>query len=196
MSITRICIQCGKEFTRRKYSSDHDKQIYCSLDCFHASKRLIRSGSDNGKWKPKIDIVCAYCGEHFETYPSRVGRRKYCCKDHKRLADLERIADGPRTNLEVAMARGLTKSGIAFAEQVIMFNNFMVDFKLSEHPLIIQCDGVFWHNREKAALHDQAQDQQLEEAGYDVLRFTDQELLDHIDDCLALVKQTIGHEHP
>jgi len=190
--ITRVCQQCGKQFEVRK--SVGKNALYCSLACFHASGKLTPGrGSENSNWKPKVAIVCAYCGKEFETFPSRGERTKYCCKKHAILGNLKRFASGQRTNIERAMADTLRKNRIAFDEQVVMFDKFMVDFKLSEYPIIVQCDGVYWHDRPRAKAKDKGQDAYLVKAGYIVLRFTDNQVLHQMPSCIKAIKRAINN---
>ena len=188
--IKRICQHCGKQFEVRK--SVGKNALYCSKKCFHASGKLTPGrGSDNPKWKPKITVACAYCGKQFETYPSRNGRTKYCCNTHRMLGNLKRFAAGERTDIERAMSTALRKNRIAFDEQVVMFGKFMVDFKLADYPIIVQCDGAYWHNRPDAKRRDKGQDAYLVKAGYIVLRFTDNQLLHQMPSCIQTIKQAI-----
>ena len=188
--ITRTCQQCGKQFDVRK--SVGKSALYCSKKCFHASGKLTPGhGPDNPHWKPKITVVCAYCGKQFETFPSRNGRSKYCCQKHRMLGLLNHLAARGRTDIERAMADILRKNRIAFDEQVVMFDKFMVDFKLSEYPIIVQCDGMYWHDRPGVRTRDKGQDAYLVKAGYIVLRFTDNQILHQMPSCIRTIKQAI-----
>jgi len=187
--ITRTCQHCGKQFDVRK--SVGKNASYCSKECFHASGKLGGIGPNNPHWKEKVLITCAYCGKEFETVPSRGERKKYCCKKHAVLGNLKRFASGQRTDIESAMADALRKSHIAFNEQVVMFDKFMVDFKLTNYPIIVQCDGVYWHSSPGAKRRDKGQDAYLVKAGYVVLRFTDRQVLHQMPSCIQLIKQTI-----
>ena len=89
------------------------------------------------------------------------------------------------------MANALTGKGIAFSEQVPMFDKFLVDFKLNNYPIIIQRDGDYWHNRPHVRSRDKGQDRYLAKSGYMVLRFDDKQILNNIDGCLSLIKSAI-----
>ena len=191
--ITRTCQHCGKQFDVRK--SVGRNASYCSKECFHASGKLGGIGSNNPHWKEKVLITCAYCGKEFETVPSRGERKKYCCKKHAVLGNLKRFASGQRTDIESAMADALRKNRIAFGEQIVMFDKFMVDFKLTNYPIIVQCDGVYWHSSPDAKRRDKGQDAYLVKAGYVVLRFTDRQVLHQMPSCIQLIKQTIKNPH-
>ena len=187
--VTKTCERCGKEFSVR--SSTARGQRYCSRKC--AAKYLgdLFAGEQSPVWKERIKLVCAYCGKEFETVPSRGERTKYCCKKHAILGNLKRFASGQRTDIERAMADALRRNHITFEEQVVMFDKFMVDFKLTNYSIIVQCDGVYWHSSPYAKRRDKGQDAYLVKAGYVVLRFTDRQVLHQMPSCIKLIKQTI-----
>lgn len=189
--VVLTCATCQRTFSvRRSYK---DKQIYCSRKCARISinTRYTRGNNPIQRGKGKVEIICKFCGIKFKTFPCRVGRKNYCCKQHSTLNNLLRFSSNERTNLEIAMANALNKSKIKFEEQVVMFNKFMVDIKLIEYPIIIQCDGMYWHDRPKARARDKGQDHYFDKTGYIVLRFNDKQILEHIDTCIKQIKQTI-----
>jgi len=183
------CERCGKVFKIR--SSVAKVQRYCSQKCSGASIGESQTGKDNPRWKPKVKLNCDYCGKEFKTYPSRIGRKKYCCKKHRLLGHLKRLASNPRTDIEKAMAEALTKAGIEHEEQVTMCDKFLVDFLLPAHKLVVQCDGVYWHDRPEVIGRDKGQDRYLTKCGYTVLRFTDKQIYNNISKCIEKIKRTI-----
>lgn len=187
--VTKICNGCGKSYTVR--SSYIDSQKFCSRECGHKYANLP-TGKNNHKWKPKILVTCSYCGKTFETFPSRAGRRQYCCKKHRILGNLQRLAQNPRTNIEIEMGMALRRARIAYEEQVTMYDKFMVDFKLTNHAIVIQCDGTYWHSMPDAKRRDKGQDAYLSRCGYIVLRFNEKQILSHIDACIATIKKAIA----
>lgn len=187
---TKRCKECNKEFAIK--NSLVEKQDYCSLACFHKTGKISpKHGEANHKWKPKVKIVCEYCGKEFETFPSRKDRKKYCCASHRIVGNLMRLSTNPRTNIEKKMYEMLNSNRIKFTEQTVMFDKFMVDFFIEQHKIIIQCDGVYWHERKKTKDRDRGQDAYLAKAGYIVIRFTDNQILEHPDSCLSIIKSTI-----
>ena len=193
-TVTRVCKACGKSFeVRRSYA---DKQMFCSRQCW--KNTIYRpKGQSSPKFKGKVTIICAYCGKPFETFPSRANRAKYCCRNHASLANAKRFSGEHRTNLEIAMADALRSAHLQFSEQVPMCDRWIVDFVLAQYPIVIQCDGVYWHDRPKAKSRDRGQDSYLANAGYIVLRFTDKQILHHIAACVRTIKRTIAnHQLP
>jgi very-short-patch-repair endonuclease len=185
---TIICQGCGIEFRIRH--SVAKTQKYCSKECggIYGSHP---TGIKNHKWKPKIKLICQYCGKQFETFPCRAGRRNYCSKKHATLGNLQRFASGKRTDIEIAMADALKKAKIEFAEQVILFDKFMVDFLLTDRRIVIQCDGLFWHSPKNVQSRDRGQDKYLNKAGYEVLRFTDKEIYRDLSACIEKINNAI-----
>ena len=187
--ITNICERCGSNYRVRP--SVARVQRYCSQQCSGASIGATRTGKNNPRWKPKITIRCAYCDVPFEIYPSRLGRSKYCCKEHRILGNLKRLSKNPRTNIEISMADALTEAKLEYTQQALMFNKFLVDFKLTDHPIVVQCDGLYWHDRPPTKKRDRGQDAYMAKAGYVVLRFSDAQILSNVASCISQIKKTI-----
>ena len=80
---------------------------------------------------------------------------------------------------------------INYSEQVILFDKFMVDFLLPSHNIIIQCDGMYWHDRPRARAKDKGQNNYFVKAGYIVLRFTDEQIHKSMGACIATIKKAI-----
>jgi very-short-patch-repair endonuclease len=85
----------------------------------------------------------------------------------------------------------LKRNHIAHLEQVVMFDKFMVDFLLTDYPIVIQCDGAYWHNRPKVKSRDKGQDAYLVKAGYTVLRFDERQILHSPRECIKSIKSAI-----
>lgn len=72
-----------------------------------------------------------------------------------------------------------------------MCGKFMVDFRLTDYPVIIQCDGTYWHDRPRTRSRDRGQDRYLTKAGYIVLRFNDHQILHEVQSCILAIRQAI-----
>lgn len=196
-TIDKVCPICGKQFT--VLATIANRYSVCSRGCrfargTHSLNFIRRPGSKTGpaspKFKPKISIICDYCGCMFNTYPCRAkdGRRKYCCKQHRHLGNLKRLASVQRTDIEIAMASALDNASIPYQEQAVMFGKFMVDFLLSTSHIIVQCDGIYWHDRPGTRARDRGQDAYLAKCGYLVLRFTDKDITSNLTGCIECVR--------
>ena len=71
------CLQCGKEFISRKRG-----RKFCSVGCC----LLYRTGKST---KPKLEVRCLICGKPFKIWPSRLGKRKYCSKECRKIGRSE-----------------------------------------------------------------------------------------------------------
>ena len=75
------------------------------------------------------------------------------------------------------------QTGFRFTQQY-KINGAYVDLCCRSHQVVIELDGSSHeHKREE----DQERDQRLVENGYMVLRFSNQEVIDHIDKVLAKI---------
>ncbi|CAN7421009.1 DNA (Cytosine-5-)-methyltransferase [Neorhizobium galegae bv. officinalis bv. officinalis str. HAMBI 1141] len=77
--------------------------------------------------------------------------------------------------------------GIGFRRQMPIAG-YIVDFACPEHKLIIEIDGVS-HSYDQNIRRDLTRDQQLASLGWQVVRFTNDEVHGHIDDvCMHLLR--------
>jgi very-short-patch-repair endonuclease len=68
--------------------------------------------------------------------------------------------------------------------------NYIADFMCKELMLIIEVDGLS-HHWEEVALNDNTREQALIEGGFMVLRFNDDDVLNHIDDVSYRIRDYI-----
>ena len=80
--------------------------------------------------------------------------------------------------------------GIGFRRQMPIAG-YIVDFACPEHKLIIEIDGVS-HSYDQNIRRDLTRDQQLASLGWQVVRFTNDEVHGHIDDVCMHLLRTIG----
>ena len=70
---TTTCKNCGDTFEHKP----HMHPVFCDMGCRDDYKR--DHGDECNFWKGgMVEIECERCGDEFKTYPSRVGRKKYC----------------------------------------------------------------------------------------------------------------------
>ena len=85
--------------------------------------------------------------------------------------------------------RGRRLHGLKFRRQQPV-GNYIVDFVCLEEGVIVEVDGS-QHAAEKAT--DQRRDKWLEEEGFKVVRFWDNEVLTNIDGVLEIIGRTCLH---
>ena len=74
--------------------------------------------------------------------------------------------------------RASTMKGFQFRRQRPVLN-YIADFMCKELMLVIEIDGIT-HHSEEAIKKDEIRQKALETAGFTVLRFSDEEVLNHI----------------
>lgn len=166
---TITCATCGKAFYRiaSRLNVGH---AYCSQEC----RRL------------RVELVCPVCGKTFRRPPSDLRTVNYCSDDCRNTGTMERTANGEiycrATSLEVAGRAILNALRLPYREQQVIGGKFTVDAVLTEHPVIIQWDGDFWHGNPAKGEHltaiqqtniarDRKCNAYLRKCGYAVLRF-------------------------
>lgn len=95
------------------------------------------------------------------------------------------------TDAEATMWRHLKGSqlGKPFRRQHIILDN-IVDFVCLPSKLIIEIDGGY-HNDVKQKLHDELRTDELEQMGFQVIRFTNEDVHKRIEYVLETIKQKI-----
>ncbi|WP_424962538.1 endonuclease domain-containing protein [Ekhidna sp.] len=68
--------------------------------------------------------------------------------------------------------------------------NYIVDFFCKELKLIIEVDG-YTHQFEEVAAKDQIREKELENMGYNILRFEDSEVLNDINNVVRTIENWI-----
>jgi very-short-patch-repair endonuclease len=87
-----------------------------------------------------------------------------------------------------ALRAGLRK-GYGFRRQRPVLN-FIADFMCKELKLVIEVDGIT-HTWAVTIAKDKLKDENLTEAGFQILRFTDDEVLEKMDDVIERIDRKI-----
>lgn len=139
----------------------------------HSSNERRMTASDNGK--ENIKKLLSIPPEQ---------KRANSVKAAKALQDKK----GP-TSIEQIMMDSLDRLGIEYIFQFPFANKFLCDFKLANHNIIIECDGIYWHSSPEAKRRDKGKDAYLTKCGFKVLRFTGIQIRKDIGRCLAIIKE-------
>ncbi len=179
------CGICGK----KKYLALYRlKDInFCSREC--ANEYLRRN---------KVNFICKICGKGFSWSKSRLKNSTptYCSMECRNKDSDHMIKCGLNSTIKQHEKMGLNKLelegrgilkelGIRFNEQVLMFNKFLVDVLLKDKPIIIQWDGEYWHTKRENVLRDKSQDAYLKKCGYTIIRITDKEIKNNLEEVYA-----------
>jgi very-short-patch-repair endonuclease len=97
---------------------------------------------------------------------------------------------GKPTSIELAIMKILDKHNIEYERQRFMKeikHAYAADFFIPEVNLVIEADGVFWHNYPNGNEIDHVRTYELEHAGFNVLRFWGNDIRENVN----MVEQTI-----
>lgn len=169
------------------------KKLFCSLKC--ANKYQGRN---------KLKFNCKTCGKIFKWSKSRISQAnpKYCsmiCRneDTETLifnsikGNLSNLKKNGLNRLELKGNQILNELGIKYENQVLMFKKFIVDVLIEKSKLIIQWDGEYWHTKPKRKKLDESQDLYLSKCGYKVLRITDKQIKENINQVYDNIRKSI-----
>ena len=78
---------------------------------------------------------------------------------------------------------------IRFRRQHII-GDYIVDFACLQKMLVIEVDGEYHYTNEQKALDD-IRTEYLNKIGFSVIRFTNEQVVNHIDDVLAHIEELI-----
>lgn len=111
-------------------------------------------------------------------------------------SNLQRLAHTLRNNMtksEACMWKYVLRTGLmkgySFRRQRPI-DKYIVDFLCRELHLIIEVDGLI-HNTDEAVERDEQRDRHLEQLGFTILRFTSNEVLQHINEVRGAIDQWI-----
>lgn len=65
------------------------------------------------------------------------------------------------------------------------------DFYLPKNKLLVECDGLYWHNSEIQKIKDKKHEEFAHENGYNVIRFTDKEIKESKSNCFDKILEFI-----
>ena len=96
----------------------------------------------------------------------------------------------PAENALWQALRNRKLNGVKFRRQHAI-NNFIVDFLSTDHQLIIEVDGDV-HAERSQAEYDAGRSYELEKAGYRVLRFSNEQVLNDLPQVLQNISEALA----
>ena len=173
------CEFCEKLFNIHNYRIHLAK--FCSKECHNKSQEVL-----------EIKLyTCKFCKKEFSSKEDRV----YCCRECYDNDKETLRENGIKTCLKLQNHKGPNKLELKgryllekleyilykdFFEQVTLYNICCVDILFPDKKIIIQWDGIYWHNKPKRAALDISQDNYLIKCGYKIIRVKDFEFKDEI----------------
>ena len=95
------------------------------------------------------------------------------------------------TKIELAFEAQLRANKIKYLKQYNADGIACVDFFIPKYKIIIQCDGNYWHSKEKHRQRDVDQDLRLWFKGYKVFRFWGSEINKDVKKCMRKINKEI-----
>jgi very-short-patch-repair endonuclease len=189
--VDRFCLRCGKKFSVKPCFIKLGHGKYCSRSC---------SGKANGfvnRWKKKVERIersCTTCGKIFYVTPYTIkkGWGKYCSISCSTIWK-HRYNYNKRTKIELKLEDVLKRYGIKYeAQKVIPEGRTVADFYIPEQRLVIYADGTYWHKSKRAnergvPKRDATQDLLLGLHGYNVFRFSEEDINKSPESCIDRV---------
>ena len=185
--ITLKCAECGVLFER--YTKEIDRQHRNGRDTFFCSLSCGAIHHNRSRKLPRINVICEYCGEEFET-SSGCKQARFCsrsCASAGSVTDYRRAKQresGLKTNnLAKNIGKGLRKREWwkyvdidSFLDEHGVNHIFewqtmdrVFDLKLNDYNLLIEFDGPYHKDDRQRAL-DNEKDRVAKDLGYGIIR--------------------------
>lgn len=107
-----------------------------------------------------------------------------CLGIYATKCNLKQVSD---TTIELAIEEELIKHGYNYQKQVPLCGITIADFLLTDHYIVIYCDGDYWHSFPDAQIRDKKQIEVLETAGYKVYRFWEKDIRKSPETCIKSI---------
>ena len=132
--------------------------------------RMLKQGI--GNWQLAEKRICKKCGKEFKFRKgSTIGLFcSHSCYMHYK----------GRTTIEIIIKDLLEDLGIKYKEQY-KIEKFYFDFYLPEKNTLIECDGDYWHSKEKAIRNDKLKNSLAKKLNYNLIRFSEKKIKTEIN---------------
>jgi very-short-patch-repair endonuclease len=125
-------------------------------------------------------------------------------RDHEhRLRTAAGRDDVPRPKKFMSKIEGMLMNGILSQRFPYQFwgqylingdSSYRVDFAFPQLKVAVEADGEEWHASSEDIQRDKVRDSQLASQGWIVLRFTEQEIEDQIDDIMKVISRVLSQK--
>lgn len=194
-AIINKCVVCGHGYKVKKYKVEHKGSKCCSNKCRGVYQSRSFCGTSNSNWRGGLKpAICQTCGDAFNyrASPSRAKRGRFCSPRCKGLWIAQNMKTRD-TGIEIAIEKELIRRGVDYKKQHRIKRIAVVDFFVGDN-IVIQCDGVYWHNLPNVKKKDLDQDFTMTFHGYKIFRFNDIEINKSPSKCIDKVIRHIGKE--
>jgi very-short-patch-repair endonuclease len=163
--VPMICQKCGKTFQIHRYRLPTAK--FCSFSCIHKGDR------------PRLGKKCT--PEQIERIRMGVKKLNRGSEYYRKmgLRGAKKLYLRQPTSIEIILYETLKNRGLLFETQKIINGKFCVDAYIPSLNLIVEADGKYWHSLPKIVGKDKAENAYLTKCGYNLLRLTESEIMNH-----------------
>jgi very-short-patch-repair endonuclease len=155
--------------------------IYMRL--WMAGTQMRRTGHDGWKWGP----------EQHEKRAAATARGAFQGIQRERFRRLGRMTPKMNSPQEQLFQQALIRAGLSFETQSRELGRYYPDIKLHQQPVLIEIDS-WGHLMASAAEFDKKRDAELAEAGYTVVRFSNEQIEEDVDSCVTWLIDRFGLE--
>lgn len=148
---------------------------------YKEKQRKSKMGVKNGMSKLNPNSVEA------RKHMSRI-KKEFYLKHPEKHPNIIMSNKGYTTSIERKMMKELRRRKIKYKYQFPISGKF-VDFLIKGTNLLVECDGVYWHNK----YNDKKRDKILNKSGFDVLHFTDTEINKDIVGCVDEIERIVSN---
>lgn len=154
--------------------------IYMRL--WMAGTEMRRTGHDGWKWGP-------------EQYAKRVAATERGAFKGSQRERLVRLGKGSKMNspCEQLLQQALIRAALSFETQSRELGRYYPDVKLHQQPVLVEVDG-WTHFMYHKAEFDERRDAELRAAGFEVVRFTTEQIEADADGCVQQLIDRFGLE--
>jgi very-short-patch-repair endonuclease len=155
--------------------------IYMRL--WMAGTQMRRTGHDGWTWGP----------EQYEKRAAATARGAFQGIQRERFRRLGRQTPKMNSPQEQFFQQALIRARLSFETQSRELGRYYPDIKLHQQPVLIEIDS-WGHLMPGSAEFDKKRDAELAEAGYTVVRFSNEQIEDNVDSCVQWLIDRFGLE--
>ena len=157
----------------------HSSQSSIYLRLWMSGTEMRRTGHDGWTWGP----------EQYEKRREATERGAFQGAQRERFRRLGLQSPKMNSPQEQLFQQALIRAALSFETQSRELDRYYPDIKLHQQPVLVEIDS-WGHQMPAAAEFDRQRDAALSEAGYTVVRFTNEQVEADVDGCVEqLVKQ-------
>jgi very-short-patch-repair endonuclease len=187
------CSQCGKIFERWPSvlgREDMNGGRFCSRSCTHKWQRTIVG--INHPLDRKITCTCVWCKKNYRAKRVHKETTKFCSRQCQG-AYTSHHAGRKETSIEATIRLALDEMRIQYIQEKPL-GPYVCDFYIEcdTRKVVIECDGVYWHNLPSAKRTDKRKNGWMRTHGYTIVRLPEEKIKNDIEWCRLQIQHAIA----